>query len=469
MSLTIDTILKENEKKFGQRGFLYEKENGVYQEHTYQSFCEDVRRYSHYLRDHEFGSRIALYAANSYQYMVLDTAIMAYVGICMTLSKEWTYEDVSRMLENGGADSLIYDKERAPIAQQLARRFPHIRFVAMEDLQPQQSYDGTLPEQDRNISCKIIFSSGTTGMPKGVMLSQKNMFASWENLYKRAGMNETDVDYLFLPLYHTYAGICNFLYALISGMKIYLCSDTKKIFEELQEVRPTVFCAVPLIFERLYAVCQEKQLDPAVLLGGNIRYLFCGGAYMQPVLRRYFKSHGLNMMEAYGLSETSSLIATEYSYSWDDDSSCGVVYEHLNVRIADDGEILVKGDNIFNGYYGNEALTAKSFTEDGYFKTGDTGELKNGKLYLIGRKKRMILLSNGENVDPEEIEQRFAGTDHLNKVKVFEKDKQIHAMLYVSAPVDANSLVEKVNATLPSYARISTFEVLNDTISTRLK
>ena len=468
MNYSIDTIMRENINKYGDKGYIYEKENGVYCGHTYREFCEDVWRHSDHLNKNGFGRVIALYAANSYKYMVLDTAIMGYIGICMTLSKEWTCDDIDRMLETKKIDSLIYDKERAEAAEKLSAKYPAIKFVSMDEIKPESEYT-ILPAQDRNASCKVIFSSGTTGIPKGVMLCQRNMFASWDNLYKRAPMNETDVDYLFLSLNHTYAGICNFLYSVISGMQIWLCSDTKKIFEEILEVKPTLFCAVPLIYERLYAVCMEKGLDPVQLLGGNIRYLFCGGAYMKPEIRQYIKQCGLNFMEAYGLSETSSLISTEYSYSRDDFTSCGAIYEHLDARIADDGEIIVKGDNVFNGYYQEEELTKKCFTEDGYFKTGDTGEIRDGKLYLIGRKKRVIILSNGENVYPHDIEKCFEGIENIAKVKVFEKNREIFATLYVTGTTDAERIISSVNETLPKYSRISAYEVLHDSIAKRIK
>ena len=338
----------------------------------------------------------------------------------------------------------------------------------MEEIKLSEEYT-ILSPQDRETSCKVIFSSGTTGIPKGVMLCQRNMFASWENLLRRAHFDYTDVDYLFLPLNHTYAGICNFLYSVLSGMQIWLCSDTKKIFEEILEVRPTMFCAVPLIYERLYSVCLEKNLNPVEVLGGRIRFLFCGGAYMKPEIRKYLKECGLNLMEAYGLSETSSLISTEYSYSDDDFTSCGKIYEHLDVKISDDGEIIVKGDNIFNGYYQDKELTAKCFDKDGYFKTGDLGDIRDGKLYITGRKKRVIILSKGENVYPDDIERCFEGTANIAKVKVFEKNKEIFATLYVSGEINAEDVVVRVNASLPKYSRISAYEVIRDSISSRMK
>lgn len=460
--------MKKNLPEHSGRGYIYEKENGIYREHTYGEFCEDVHRFADHIIRNRLGSRIALYAANSYRYMVIDAAVMAFVGLCVTMSKEWTLDDVDSMLSVKDIDTLIYDREREATALRLQSLHPDIRFISLEQMEPDKSYR-VYPEQPLEASCKVIFSSGTTGTPKGVMLSQKSMFASWDNLRRRAPLTCDDIDYLFLPLHHTYAGICNFLYSIDSVMKIYLCSDTKMILEELSQVRPTAFCAVPLICERIYKLCKEKNLDPRAVFGGRLKYLFCGGAYMSPEIRRFFRESGLNLMGAYGMSETSSLISTEYSNAPTDNESCGRIYEHLDVKAALDGEILVKGDNLFNGYYQAEELTRQSFTEDGYFKTGDLGEVRDGNVYLYGRKKRVILFSNGENVYPDDIEKRLEKNDIINKATVFERDKQIVALLYVGKPGNCDEVVEAVNRSLPKYSRIRSYRIVQDSIVKRIK
>ena len=245
------------------------------------------------------------------------------------------------------------------------------------------------------------------------------------------------------------------------------------MFDEIQEVRPTVFCAVPLIYERLYSVCIQNKLDPKLALGGNIKYLFCGGAYFDPKIREFFKTNGLNLYEAYGLTETSSLITVEYSNK-DDFHSVGTIFENIDLKIENPdekgiGEIIVKGDNISNGYFENEELTNKAYDKDGYFHTGDLGYVENNKLFVIGRKKRIILLSNGENIFPDDIEKLFNDYKIINKVKVYEKNKNIFASIFVNEKTDISNIIEEVNSKLPKYAKIDDYEAIQDNIESRMK
>jgi len=254
---------------------------------------------------------------------------------------------------------------------------------------------------------------------------------------------------------------------------MYICSDTKLIMEELLMVKPTLFCAVPLIFEKLYAVCLERKISPRIALGGNIRYLFSGGAYLKNEIREFLKGDGLNLLEAYGLTETSSLISCEYSDPLDFES-VGTVMENIEIRIAEPdkdgiGEILVRGENIFSEYYKNPVATEVAFDADRFFRTGDMGYIKDDKLYFVKRKRRMILLSNGENVFPDELESLFVEYPNISRVKVYENDRKICASIYVLSEIDGDSVVDEVNSRLPEYAKIQKYEVISDSIETRLK
>ena len=212
-------------------------------------------------------------------------------------------------------------------------------------------------------------------------------------------LGENDTDYLFLPLHHTYAGVYNFYYSLVGGMQVYLCSDTPKIADELREVRPTIFCAVPLIYRRLMEAYGEHI---SMAFGDRIRFLFCGGANFSPKIRAFYKQHGLPMFEAYALTETSSSLSIEYP-NFDDFESSGTVFENMEVKILNQdkdgvGDIVVKGESVFLGYLDDAKKTKAAFTDDGYFITGDYGWLEGNKLYVRGRKKDVLVGENGENV-----------------------------------------------------------------------
>lgn len=470
---SIHAILCDGEKKFKGHPYIFERKGDAFEGKPYDTFASDVRHMAAALLGMKLSGRnIILYGENSYHYMAADIAIMGYVGVSCTLSKEWGLRDLSNAVELLDAGAVVYSNAKTDVIAELRHRNPQLRCMTFDEL---ANFDAQMPlaPRDPHACSKIIFSSGTTGIPKAVMLSTDNMYANWESLRLRTPFTPQDRDYLFLPLSHTYGGICNFLYSLTCGMQIYLCSDTTKIMEELQMVRPTVFCAVPLIFERVYAACIQGNIPPAAALGGSIRYLFSGGAYLKPEIRAFLKGAGLNLLEAYGLTETSSLISCEYTDAQEFES-VGTVMENMDIRIDSPdengvGEILVRGGNVFGGYYRNESATAAAFDEEGFFRTGDLGHLVGRKLYLMGRKRRMILRSNGENVYPDEIETLLAEFPQIHRAKVYEQDGVIKAALYTEYGFDAADAVEKINENLPKFAKIDAFECITDSVDTRLK
>jgi len=473
MKYAINKILKTNNKKYGKYEYIYEKENGVFKAHTYSEFYNDVLKVASMLqKNHAPDDRILICAGNSYNYMVCDAAIMGYTCISVTVSKEWSAYDLENSINIIKPKTIIYSILKENVINEIKSKNKEITFIEIENVIPNKKEALDENRIDPSKGCKIVFSSGTTGLPKGAVLSQNNIFDSFDNVLKRAPFNSNDVDYLFLPLNHTYGGIWNFLLSILTGMKIYLCSDTKKMFEEIQEVKPTVFCAVPLIFERLYTTCTEKNINPLLALGGNVKYVFCGGAYHKPEIRKYLKESNINILEAYGLTETSSLISLEYPNK-NDFESVGTVLENEEVKIDNPdkdgiGEILVKGKNVFLEYYNNNYQTKKAKDSNGYFHTGDLGFLKDNKIYLKGRKKRVIIRSNGENVYPENIEILFKD-DNINKVKVFDKNGIIFATLYVKETKDYKEMVNEINQQLPKFSQIQDFEVIKDDISKRIK
>lgn len=471
----IHELLTEGEKLYSSHGYIYERSGDSFKGVTYNRFVKDVRKLaSALISDGLKDENIILFGGNSYNYMVTDTAIMGYVGVSCTLSKEWSARDLTNAAKLLTPKAIIYSEQKSETVGKLKNEFPDIKYYILEEILSLKSDEDLSYEHNMGEKCvKIIFSSGTTGLPKAVMLSQDNMFANWENLKKRAPFCKDDKDYLFLPLSHTYGGICNFLYSLITGMSIYICSDTKLIMEELQIVKPTAFCSVPLIFEKMYSACVAGNISPKVLLGGNIRYLFSGGAYLKPEIRKLIKDDGISFFEAYGLTETSSLISCEYDDK-NDFESVGTILENIEVRIseADEngvGEITAKGNNIFSSYYKNPEATQKAFDNDGFFHTGDLGYIIENKLYVVGRKRRMILLSNGENVYPDEIEALFSVYKNINRVKVYERGGVIFVSLYVAEKIDADAVISEVNNNLPKFSAIKGYELIEDSIEARIK
>ncbi len=478
--------LQKNADRWKNKDYIYEKRDGKYQPISYGLFLEKSREIAGYLLGLGLlGKHIMLYGENSTELMMADLAVLEYVGVSAWVSKEWLASEVLGAVEFLGVSCIIYGAEKQSVVEVVKEKHPEIICISTREL---RDFAGGMksntklemkPDTEWETCCKIVFSSGTTAEPKAVMLSKKNIFAGLEPLYRRCPFGEHDVDYLFLPLNHTYGGIYNFLYSLVLGFSIYLCSDIEKIGQELSEVQPTMFCGVPLIYKRLYQGYGENIKE---VFGTRIRYLFCGGAPFGVEMRKAYRKYGLHIMEAYALSETSSTFSIQYPDDTDL-QTVGTIAENLDVIIDRPdpegcGEILVKGDNVFLGYAGNLEKTKQCFTADGYFRTGDRGYLREdelhggNRLYLVGRIKKQLVLENGETVEPESIEKQIKMRDtNIKKVSLFLQEGRLGCKAYLREEEDRNwdNFFSEINAALPRYEHIKHYDVILDSAERRWK
>ena len=470
--MRLKSILKRDYKNWYHDPYIYEKDSdGVYQATTFGKFFEDSLSIANTLIERGYRNKnIMIISENSTLLMKYDLAVSFYVGVSAVVSKEWKKQDLLSGIQELKADLLIYSDNYSEMTKEVHKECG-IPILSMTSIKPKfQKEYLDLPVKDQKRCAKIVFSSGTTGKSKAVKLSLKNVFAGYESLNRRCQFNHSDSAYLFLPLNHTYAAVYNFMYSLIGGYSLYLASSTKNIGKELLETNPTIFCAVPLVFNNLLQGYGDN-IDKA--FGKNIKYLFCGGAPISKETRKIYKDKGLNMMQAYALSETASSLAIAYPYQ-DDLESVGTIFEDMDVRVADPdkdgvGEIIVKGDAVFLGYT-DSSLTKRVFDKDGYFHTGDLGIIKDHKIYLKGRKKKMLLTSNGENVMAESIEKGIQEKNsNIRDVKASIKNDKIFVSIYVSDEVDAEEIINEYNKEVPKYERVSDFEIIQDSIDIRLK
>lgn len=475
----LEEILTQNYVRWQEREYVYEKRDGVYQGITYGTFLDNVRKLAAWLIEQGYaGKPILIYGDNSVDLMAADLAVLHYVGISVCISKDWQAADVLRAAGQLDTPCILYGEEKHEVIAAVREKQPERTYICMSSFREifdkadqERRKDALLPKEP-DICCKIVFSSGTTSVPKAVMLSERNLLAGLDSLYRRCPFDEDDVDYLFLPLSHTYGGIYNFLYSLVFGFRIYLCSGIGGMAQEIQEVNPTIFCGVPLIYRRFY---EQFGDEISSAFGSRIRYLFCGGAYFDEKIRRAYKKSGLNMLEAYALSETASTFAIQYSGD-PETESVGTVAEELEVKIlAPDergvGEIVVKGDNVFLGYAGEPELSASVFTGDGYFRTGDLGYLRadeqhgGSRLYLVGRKGRTLIGENGENIDPVHIEELIRGRDgNIAGALVYLEQGYPACKIYLTEPEDRDweEFMAEVNAELPVYEQIRRWHLAAD-------
>ena len=449
--------------------FIYQKDNnGKYIGITYKEFIERSLGFAKYLINKGYKNKnIILLSENSINLMSLDLAIAFYVGKSAIICKEWTKKDILDSIDEINASLIIYSNNYKEIIRDMK-----IDSICMDDIEYEFTDDLlNLDIKEENEVAKIVFSSGTTGKSKGVQLSIKNIFSGLNSLQKRCNLTHNDYTYMFLPLHHTYASICHFFYALYTGHRIYLCSSTSNIGKELLEVNPTVFCCVPIILMKLYESYKDN-IDKA--FGTNISLIICGGAPLDKEIRKIFKDKKLCLMQTYALTEVSSSFTLAYPHH-DDLESVGEIYEDIDVKIIKQdkdgiGEIIVKGDNVFKGYT-DEKLNELVFDSNGYFHTGDLGYIKNEKLYINGRKKRILVTSNGENIYAESIENTIKNSSkNIKSVKAYIKNDTIALNIYVSNKnEDYSKIIEEYNKNVPIYERIKSFEVYEDSVDSRLK
>ena len=473
--ININNVLKEDYHKWQVKPYIYEKIDQEFKPILFGDFIRKVTSLAHYLINEGYQhKKIIIYGENSINWMIADLAITAYVGVSVTIDKESKEEDVRRFIQRLDVDAIFYSNKKKDIIDAIKKDYP-IKYYSLDNIDDYLiCSDDMFNFEDKDVDSvsKIVFSSGTTSMPKAVMLSLRNMFFGYDALQKRTPMNEHDKAYLFLPLHHTYAGIYNFLYSILSGIEIYLNRNLSEMASDFMMVKPTIFCGVPLIYERFYQATQDK-VKLKYLFGPNMKYLFCGGALLNRDLRKFYREAGLNILVAYALSETASSFSIEYSGSTNLDS-VGTLFEGMDAKIDNPdkdgiGEIVVKGDNVFLGYYDDPDLTKEVFDNDGYYHTGDLGYIIDNDLYYVKRKDKMICLANGENVSPKEIEDTFYKSYPFNKVKVFALDNILQAKFYVDGEIDIDKLVKEVNKSLSKHKKIRKYELIIDNLNKRFK
>ncbi len=341
----------------------------------------------------------------------------------------------------------------------------------------------------------IIYTSGTTGVPKGVMLSNRNLAVSagaWTEVLEHAFPEAGDRrDILWLPISHMSGwGIMG--QGTMFDYETWL-SDPWKLLQILPEVRPTMLFSVPAYWEKLYTLATNVSAEPAAqhaelqrLTGGALRFLLSGGAGLKSEVKDFFQAAGIQMIEGYGMTEASPNLTMNRLDDYDF-TSVGKPVPGVELKLAGDGEILVRGENLFRGYYKMPEETAACFEDDGFFHTGDLGAwTEAGFLRIIGRKKEIIVTAAGKNIAPAGIESRFVGDRFVEHVVLYgDEHKYLVALL---VPNEANlrawareqgvgaeryedlvaspkvrelleSRVAEVNAGLPSYETIKTFHV----------
>jgi long-chain acyl-CoA synthetase len=469
---------------------------------TYSDLYRYARRVARMLQAQGIapGDRVIIWAPNGPRWVGSFFGCMLAGVIVVPLDVKSTAEFVGKIAAQTEPRLLITSRSSASSSD-----LPAIPCQAVEDL------DAALPEDDPAWTphavqpddvAELVFTSGTTGAPKGVMLSHSNILSDLEAAKKELGDLETlykihTSNRIFrmlslLPLSHMFEQIAELFYVLSIGAAItYVDSlQPSTIFKAMREGAVTGIPVVPQVLG-LFMTGLEREVrkqgkwtswergqriapylpiflrrllfrDIHARLGGRLDFFICGGAYLDPALAQKWENLGIKVVSGYGMTEASPIVAVN-SLARRNLQSVGKAVSCNEIRIAPDGEILLRGSNITRGYWHNEQATAAAF-EDGWFKTGDFGRFDDeGYLYFKGRKKNLIVLSNGMNVYPEDIENALMQEHGVNDAMVIGReannDVELHAILLLQHKTDPEPIIKNVNRKLAAHQRLKGYFV----------
>ena len=476
---------------------------------SYIAMRDDVRALAMRMLELGMGEKhIALIGKLTYEWITVYYATMAINAVLVPLDREWGGAELAETAKMADISFVFADadiKEKADEVKEAigAETVYYNSFNGegsvgelMQEGKKLFSEDSTpyfATEIDRDKMSLLVFTSGTTGKGKGVMLSQRNFISDLVNIIPYIKFTKKSVD--VLPPHHTYGSSVGIFGHNCIGAESYISSGIRYVQKELKEQEPGHLVLVPLYLETFYrkimanikeqgkekliarmikisnclrkvGIDLRRKLFRQVLaaFGGKVEFVISGGAPLSSEIVDFFEGVGVQVLNGYGITECAPIIAVNPS-RMNIKGSVGPAIEIDDVKISDpnedgEGEIIVKGPNVMLGYYKNEEASADAFDENGYFKTGDYGKIdeKTGAIYITGRKKNLIILSNGKNVYPEEIESEFTSVPGVIDVIVYEGQSKrglmhnaIVAEIYPDKDYIEKNNIEDIKAHLQTY------------------
>lgn len=478
--INIKQMLQSSAELYGDGIAFYTKfERGPYKTITHREVFDDVNAMGTALIANGMKDRrVAVIGETTYMWGIGYLGTVCGTGIVVPLDKELPYDELRNLINEAECSAVIFDEKREDtFVRMMQEGGTSLELLISQDRR--KGADGILSQWelleegrrliadgdrsflDAQIDSRemsiIIFTSGTTGMAKGIMLSHRNIVADLMVSPTLVDFLPSDIFFSVLPIHHTFECTCNFIMPLYKGGAIAHCEGLKYIVKNIQEVHPTFLLAVPAIFEALHKAIwkgirvkgKEKTVRKAMkicnaakklnidltnlffkeikqTLGGRMRMMICGGAAINPEILEDLQSFGIMALQGYGLSEAAPMGALNPENK-PKSISCGIAFPGFDARINEPGadgvgEICLKGDNIMLGYYKNPEATAEVI-KDGWFYTGDLGYIDDeGYIVITGRKKNVIITKNGKNVFPEELEYQLSLHDEIVESMVFEGD-----------------------------------------------
>lgn len=443
---TIGKVLRYTAEAYENKAAIKYMKNGEMISHSYRDFYEDSLSVSAYIKTVcSERMHIALIAGTNYRFLTAINAAMMSGNVAVPFAPDTAKDEAVFLLDDCDATFVITDFKSFKDADEIFALCPKVRYVL--DIGDDEKFNSIYKREcvdkkfldifdsDKDACAAIIYTSGTTGRRKGAMLSS---YALVSNIFfKEMNFEGDNVALNVLPLHHIFSFSCDYLKNLKDGVTICLNLEKSQIFSDFLTFEPSVVRLVPMIFD---AMCRRVRMirkrQPTLtgreaaekVFGRNLRSVIISGAAFSPEAESEFIEMGLEVRQGYGMTETGPRIAVP------DGKTCiqsgGRVISICDARIVD-GEIQVKSPSLMMGYYKLPDETAEVFTEDGYLKTGDLGRLTDDReLFITGRIKNVIILSNGENVSPEEIEKKYIISPLVREIIVYENKGSIAAKIF---------------------------------------
>lgn len=454
------------------------------------------------------GDRIAIIGENSPHWAISFFAVSWVGAVAVPLDARSSVDNHKLALSHSEAPCIITSKSFFSSIEALKNSIPSlktvIRMEEIDELNNKYSTGISPANIGGDDLMEILFTSGTTGDPKGVMLSHKNLMSNVEDVRRIIDLNEDDKAFSILPIHHVYECTGGLLSTFYNGVDVFYARSLKprEMLADLKTASPSIWLNSPLILEKLYQRINKElstqtgvksiiaNMMPKHIIGkkvkqklglSNIRLILSGGAALADWVGEGLDELGFPILQGYGLSESSPLISVNPPSNPKNDS-VGMVIPSVEAKIVDidsegNGEIWAKGDNIMKGYYKNDSATKEVLTGDGWLKTGDIGYFdEDGYLYITGRKKFVIVTKGGKNVFPEEVEEKLCKSPFIEEAMVFSPDdSQIQAIIYPNYDELKEKLgedfdpsickdfiqtkIREANKDLEAYKKVSKFEL----------
>ena len=493
----------------------------TYENITYTKFLNHINSFGTGLLKKGFtGKRVALIGPNSYEWMLTYFTVQSGIGILIPLDKGLPDSEIEYSLQKSKADVIVFSEEYLDRIMELKETTNLTKFICMQknnkniptiqdfmnigtrELKKGNTLFSSL-EIDPNELSLILFTSGTTSLAKAVMLTQRNILVSVNGVTEILDVTPKDVGIALLPFHHTF-GALSVMYLFAGGACTTFCDGLRYIGDNLKEYHVTTFICVPLILESMYKKImlqiektnKTKKVNFALALSkfllffkidirrklfkeiidsiGGLRMAISGASALDPRVQKGLNDFGIRASQGYGLTETAPVL-TAPKNDMDKIGSCGTPIPEVEVKIANPnengiGEIIARGPNVMLGYYENEEAT-NEVIKDGWFYTGDLGYKDDDNFfYITGRKKNVIVLKNGKNIYPEELEVLINKLPYVNECIVFGYPKGDDLIVSTKIVYDAKQIgnnldekeiknkiwedIKKLNNTLPTYKYI---------------